>query len=165
MTMRCYECHKVHERRAHRGAGQVGRLRGIALTAVHLVLAGLVVQGQTTGKQESPLVIPSMAGQDLYSFYCASCHGTDAKGKGPVASALLVAPANLTRLARLNRGVFPRDRVFAFIANGGTMPSGVHGSNEMPIWGPIFVSLDPSDRRAVMRIENVVQYLESIQAK
>ena len=106
-----------------------------------------------------------MAGQDLYSFYCASCHGSDAKGKGPVASALRVAPANLTRLARRNRGVYPRDRIFAFIANGGTMPSGVHGSHDMPIWGPIFVALDPSDKRAVMRIENMVQYLESIQEK
>jgi hypothetical protein len=35
----------------------------------------------------------------------------------------------------------------------------------MPVWGPIFMALDPSDRMTVIRIENVVQYLETIQIK
>jgi hypothetical protein len=36
----------------------------------------------------------------------------------------------------------------------------------MPVWGPIFIALDPSDDRlALIRVENVVQYLESIQTK
>ena len=130
-----------------------------------LALATLVVRGQTTGPRPVPLVIPSMAGQDLYLFYCATCHGRDAKGKGPVASALKVAPPDLTLLARRNGDTFPRASVFNFVANGGSTPSGAHGSKEMPVWGPLFVALDPSDTRAVMRIENVVQYLESIQAK
>jgi mono/diheme cytochrome c family protein len=135
------------------------------------VMLGLVVlgasrgAGQVTGPQRAPLVIPSMFGQDLFGFYCATCHGLDAKGNGPVASALKTHPPDITLLARRNRGTFPRDRVIAFIANGGTMLSGAHGSSQMPIWGPIFVALDPSDTRATIRIENVVQYVESIQSK
>ena len=141
-------------------------VRMTAVTAVYVVLAGaLAAGGQTTGPKNPPLVIPSMAGQDLFAFYCATCHGLDAKGHGPVASALKVAPANLTLLTRRAGGTFPRDRIFGFIANGGNTLSGAHGSNAMPVWGPIFVALDPSDTRAVIRIQNVVQYLESIQAK
>jgi hypothetical protein len=35
----------------------------------------------------------------------------------------------------------------------------------MPVWGPIFQALDSSDERARARIENVIAYLMSIQAK
>lgn len=126
---------------------------------------GMTAASQTTGPRNQPLVIPSMAGQDLFSFYCATCHGRDATGNGPVAAALRVSPPNLTLLARRNSGRFPRERLVSFIAGGGTMLSGAHGSAEMPVWGPIFVALDPSDRLAVLRIENIVQYLDSIQAK
>jgi mono/diheme cytochrome c family protein len=124
-----------------------------------LVAASPIAQGV-------PLVIPSLAGQDLYSFYCATCHGGDARGNGPVASALKTPPPDLTRLARRNGGNFPRGRVVQFVAGGGTTLRGAHGSTEMPVWGPIFTVLDPSDERwALIRIENIVQYLESIQVK
>ena len=97
---------------------------------------------------------------------CATCHGADAKGHGPVAAALITPPPDLTRLARRNGGSFPRVRVGQFIAGGGTTLRGAHGSTEMPVWGPVFRALDPSDeRRVLIRIENVVQYLESIQGK
>jgi mono/diheme cytochrome c family protein len=119
---------------------------------------------QTTGQRTPSLVIPSMAGQDLFSFYCSSCHGRDGKGKGPMAAVLKVPPADLTALRRRNGGIFPKERLVGFVAGGGTMLSGAHGSNEMPVWGPIFMTLDPSDRLAVIRIENVVQYLETIQS-
>jgi mono/diheme cytochrome c family protein len=39
-----------------------------------------------------------------------------------------------------------------------------HGSDEMPVWGPIFRGLDPSDTRVKQRIENVVAFIESLQA-
>ncbi len=119
---------------------------------------------QTTGQRTPSLVIPSMAGQDLFSFYCSSCHGRDGKGKGPMAAVLKVPPADLTTLRRRNGGIFPKERLVGYVAGGGTMLSGAHGSNEMPVWGPIFMTLDPSDRLAVIRIENVVQYLETIQS-
>jgi hypothetical protein len=40
-----------------------------------------------------------------------------------------------------------------------------HGSSDMPVWGPIFRSLDPNDRMNRVRIANIVTYLESIQGK
>jgi hypothetical protein len=36
----------------------------------------------------------------------------------------------------------------------------------MPVWGPIFKALDPNDERLVLvRLDNIVRYLESIQVK
>ena len=145
--------------------GRVTFFAGVA-GAIGLAACGaLAAARQTTGPRNPPMIIPSMAGQDLFSFYCSSCHGRDAKGNGPVAPALKVPPPDLTLLTRRNSGTYPRQRLVGFIAGGGITLSGAHGSSEMPVWGPIFVTLDPSNRLAVIRIENVVQYLESIQAK
>jgi hypothetical protein len=35
----------------------------------------------------------------------------------------------------------------------------------MPVWGPVFRSLDPSDARVQVRIANLIAYLDAIQAK
>ena len=141
-------------------------MMALVMSVLSAVSALLMLAEPSPTAQSVPRTIPSLAGQDLFSFYCATCHGGDAKGHGPVASALNTPPPDLTRLARRNGGSFPRARVVQFIAGGGTTLRGAHGSNEMPVWGPIFRALDPSDERmALIRIENVVQYLESIQGK
>ena len=38
-------------------------------------------------------------GANLFQHFCASCHGVDAKGGGPMAPVLLVQPADLTTLS------------------------------------------------------------------
>lgn len=111
-------------------------------------------------KQTSPV-----SGKEMFTQYCAACHGTDAKGTGPAAPALKTAPADLTTLAqRSHDGKFPRDRI-AMLLKSGTGPS-AHGSSDMPIWGPLFRSLDPTHDIAVeQRIKNLNDYLASIQAR
>lgn len=142
------------------------RIMALAVCVLSVASALVMLAEPSPTAQSVPRAIPSLAGQDLFNFYCAPCHGGDAKGHGPVASALNMPPPDLTRLARRNGGSFPRVRVVQFIAGGGTTLRGAHGSPEMPVWGPIFRALDPSDERLVLiRIENVVQYLESIQGK
>jgi mono/diheme cytochrome c family protein len=110
-----------------------------------------------------PLVGESMYGPDLFDLYCATCHGRDGKGAGPVAQSLKTPPSDLTLLARRNGGLFPRGRVKAAIAGGTATPS--HGSVDMPVWGPIFRGLDPSDARVEVRINNLVSHVASIQQK
>ena len=139
--------------------------QGVAL-AVSLALpidSAAQQQGAVRGAPP-PLVIESMAGRDLFDFYCASCHGKDGKGGGPVAGALKSRPADLTNIASSSAGLFPRERLIAFIANG-ERPVAAHGSADMPVWGPIFQGLDPSQVRTKVRIENLVSYLESLQRK
>jgi len=48
-------------------------------------------------------------GRTEYLSSCAACHGTDAKGSGPVSKELKTPPADLTILAKNNNGVFPYD--------------------------------------------------------
>ncbi len=58
---------------------------------------------------------PARTGKDTYSDLCAGCHGASGKGDGPAASALDVAPTDLTMLAARNGGVFPKVEVMAKI--------------------------------------------------
>jgi mono/diheme cytochrome c family protein len=102
-------------------------------------------------------------GPDVFAFYCAPCHGADGKGRGPVAAALKTPPADLTGLSRRNGGVFPRREVQAFVTNG--RPVSAHGSSDMPVWGPTFRALEPSDPLVKARLKNVVDYLASLQVK
>jgi hypothetical protein len=48
-------------------------------------------------------------GQLEYQSFCASFHGSDAKGNGPSAAQIGVQPSDLTQLAKKNGGVFPRE--------------------------------------------------------
>jgi mono/diheme cytochrome c family protein len=120
---------------------------------------------QTTGKPLPPLVIESMSGRDLYDFYCASCHGRQGHGDGPTAPALKTLPPDLTTLARRGGGAFPAGRVLALVTHGEPLPTPAHGSKEMPVWGPVFLALDPSDTRTKVRISNIVDYVAALQAK
>jgi mono/diheme cytochrome c family protein len=137
-----------------------------AFVAVAMVSAAadLGTAGQRTGRTPPLLVIPSLAGSDLFHFYCASCHGQGGKGDGPVASALNRRPPDLTTIAKRAGGRFPTDRVVQFVS-GDREPSSAHGSTDMPVWGPIFQALDPQDKLNRIRIENVVSFVESIQSK
>ena len=119
--------------------------------------------GQKSGPAIPPPVSESMYGPDLYRHYCATCHGRDAKGDGPAAGAMKVPPPDLTALARRQNGVFPAVEVEAVIRGGTAVTS--HGSGEMPVWGPIFRALDPSDARVKVRIASLVAHIESIQLR
>ena len=68
-------------------------------------------------------------GRTLFQGYCATCHGSDARGDGPMSAILEVLPADLTALAADNEGVFPVARAVmridgrdALLAHGGPMP-------------------------------------------
>lgn len=120
---------------------------------------------QPTERKVPDLVIRSMAGRDLFNFYCASCHGVDGKGGGHVAPALKTRPPDLTTLAERNGGVFPAAKVEEVIRGGKRAAAAAHGSSDMPVWGPIFRGLDSRKEVNDARIENLVKFIESIQVK
>jgi hypothetical protein len=142
-------------------------MRRLSVVTAAITLCGLAGLAAPQDRQTvpPPLVIHSMFGSDLYKFYCASCHGQNAKGGGPVAYTLKSEPPDLTRLALRNGGVFPRARVEAIIEGRSDPPLAVHGTREMPVWGPIFSGLDASDAANRTRIGNLVDYLQSLQVK
>jgi mono/diheme cytochrome c family protein len=107
------------------------------------------------------------SGSEMYSAYCAVCHGATGTGNGPAASAFAKPPINLTMLAKNNNGNYPDGRVDLVLRFGTSVPA--HGNIQMPVWSTLFHSLksgDPPDSGVqTMRIHNLVEYLRSIQAK
>jgi len=106
-------------------------------------------------------------GKVLYQWYCASCHGINADGAGPMAPVLLVQPTDLTGLSAASGGVFPIVRVMQRI--DGRDPLVSHGS-QMPVYGPIFQGNDvalktPSGQPVLMgrSVADLVLYLQEIQ--
>jgi mono/diheme cytochrome c family protein len=104
------------------------------------------------------------SGSDMYLAYCASCHGTKGLGDGSVAEHLKAAVPDLTTLAKQNKGVFPTQRVSQIIQGEGGLKT--HGLQDMPVWGPVFRSLNNSQEPVVrMRVTNLTKHIESLQAK
>jgi mono/diheme cytochrome c family protein len=91
----------------------------------------------------------ALAGETIFNYRCAACHGRDGRGDGPAADALVAAkPADFTQDTLLAR----RDwaAVSTRIHEGGQK---VHGSS-MPPWG-IVLSED--------EIQDLIAYLGTFQ--
>lgn len=105
-----------------------------------------------------------VSGAEMFKEYCAVCHGPEGKGDGPAATALKVPPPDLTTLAQRHDGKFPDDYVANVLRNGVKAPA--HGSSEMPVWGPLFLTMNRMDDTQVkLRISNLTNYIKSIQKK
>ena len=131
-----------------------------------LILGACVAEGQdkpAIAKGPTPRTIAA-SGKQTYMQYCASCHGIDARGEGPAAFVLKTPPPDLTTLAKRYDGKFPHEYVSDVLRFGTRILS--HGSSDMPIWGPIFGSLDNYNEPAVRkRIKDLSDYLASLQQK
>jgi mono/diheme cytochrome c family protein len=137
-------------------------LKMISVLAM-LVAVGMCAQTPPNTQEQLERLIYSVKGPDLFRAHCAACHGEDAKGSGPLASALKSKVPDLTVLAKNNSGQFPSAGVRRMIAGDKVAVS--HGSREMPIWGPIFHQIESDQDFGNVRLENLVKYLESIQQK
>lgn len=132
------------------------------LLAVNVSIAAGRPAAEAQRPQTPPLVISSLSGADLFQFYCATCHGRGGKGDGPVVSSLKKQPPDLTTIAARHGGHFASEEILRFVAGDDVIVS-AHGSRDMPVWGPIFYSLEPHDRLTRIRLENVVRYIETLQ--
>lgn len=101
-------------------------------------------------------------GRKLYNQYCASCHGMDAKGSGPVAASLKTAPSDLTTIAKRHDGKFNPIHVQQNINGENDVPA--HGTKDMPVWGAYFRSTR-GQSVATLNIYALTKYLEAVQAK
>lgn len=133
---------------------------------MRLVLACLTLAGLSA----APLLAQDAEhGRALFQTHCATCHGADADGQGPLAPALVLQPVDLTTLASRNGGAFPLERVINRI--DGTDPLVSHGS-PMPVFGPYFDGVAntpmklPNGQPILVSqpIADLVGYLQSLQA-
>lgn len=110
-------------------------------------------------KQTSPA-----SGAEMFTSYCAACHGKDGKGDGPAAGALKVPATDLTTLTSKNGGKYPSMKVSSVIRGEDVLAA--HGSRDMPVWGKLFWSIsEGSDAEVLQRVANLNKYIEGMQVK
>jgi mono/diheme cytochrome c family protein len=133
------------------------------------LLAAVAATG--VAAQQRPAAQRDM-GKIEYETNCASCHGMQGKGDGPLKPFLTRSAPDLTQLARGNGGVLPVSRIYSVI-EGSTEPS-AHGTRDMPIWGREYktraaeyyqeMPYDP-DTFVRARVLSLVDYIARLQAK
>jgi mono/diheme cytochrome c family protein len=143
-------------------------LKNLFLIAFAAVVAvGIGYADQSTANVVVPVnKTRANDGKQMYVNYCAPCHGVDGKGNGPVSEALKIPPTNLTLLSRNNGGKYPAMHVEAILQFG--TENSAHGTSKMPVWGPVLDKMEPNGTGpnvGVLRISNLSNYLEAIQAK
>lgn len=123
--------------------------------------AGQPAEGQTGLSVE--------LGEHDYRTYCAACHGVGGAGDGTVAEFLTIPAPDLTKLKKMNGGIFPRERILEVI--DGRAAVKVHGPRDMPVWGDWFMTearageVAPEAREIVVqdRIDALIAYIETLQ--
>jgi len=119
-------------------------------------LSGAATPAGKPEVKKTPIEQTSAAsGKEMFAPYCAPCHGAEGKGHGPAASAMKAPATDLTQLAKSHEGKFPAHQVRATWRFGSGPAS--HGSADMPVWGPLFRSLDKyHDAVVQQRTNNLV---------
>jgi len=115
---------------------------------------------------QSKVVIPigptsPADGKQMYTNYCAPCHGVDGRGHGPAASSLKSPATDLSNLAAANGGKFPVAHLISVLRYGLDHPAA-----EMPEWNRIFTRMTQANSMIRdQRTSNLVDYLRTLQAK
>ena len=149
------------------------KLPAFVLTGLFLIgVGGMMSAGHWTamaqeqaGLKKVPITRSNPAsGKQMYSDYCAACHGAQGRGDGPAVEYLKTPPPDLTQMAQHNGGKFPALKVNGILRFG--VGNHAHGTTDMPVWGPLFRSVDLRDETQTnLRITNLTDYLQQMQKK
>jgi mono/diheme cytochrome c family protein len=133
------------------------------ITIVVLGLAVLLVSDSVSSS--SSVSANNERGRRLYLQYCASCHGVDGKGHGPVTRDLSKPLPDLTQIEK-KEGQFPASRIKLVIAGEvGETEIRAHGTKDMPVWGKVFKYVRGDKGIARLDLYALTMYIESIQQK
>ena len=134
------------------------RALSIAAAATCLALAGVAMAFDA-------VTLDDYSGEELFDRFCASCHGSEAHGDGPVAASLNVSVPDLTMIAA-RYGEFP-SMLVRDVIDGRGIDKRAHGTRTMPVWGFEFWVEEGGDvnaQRAVRdAINKLVEHLRSVQ--
>lgn len=139
-------------------------LKRLLISSLFAALA--VTMGHALDRNASKIVIPigqtnPADGKQMYTSYCAPCHGVDGRGHGPAASALKVPATDLSQLAAKNGGKLPETHLVAVLRFGVE-----HTASQMPVWNQMFAHMNnmaPMIRE--QRTTNLITYLRTLQVK
>jgi len=138
----------------------------LAVLLVLTVASGALMAQEKPGKELKLVTVaysePTSA-THMYKNYCAVCHGTEGRGDGPAVGFLKTPPPDLRTLAQRNHGRYPANYVSETMRLG--TGSHAHGTIDMPLWGPLFRTLDTNQALGELRIHNLTVFIESLQQK
>jgi hypothetical protein len=136
-------------------------IRGWSLLAV--AAGGMGVGGAAVAFEA--VTLADYSGEELFDRFCASCHGSGARGDGPVSRSLNVAVPDLTTIG-LRYDAFPAGLIRDVI-DGRGIDKRAHGTRTMPVWGYEFWVEEGGDvvAQTAVRdaINKLVDYLRSVQ--
>jgi mono/diheme cytochrome c family protein len=132
-----------------------------------------VIASLLTVTAHSWALTPLERGRTEFDHQCASCHGTTAKGDGPLRPFLVKPPSDLTTLAQRHGGKLPEQQLREMIDGRAMNEPGPHGVREMPVWGQRFredaqqtrLGRWKPERKVRERLDALVTYLQSVQVK
>ena len=128
------------------------------------LLLVLIANGQEAKVKKAPATyVAPVNGEQLYTHYCASCHGTDLKGGGPAAKSVAGPVPDLTTMAQRNHGQFDSQKVVQIV--NGTMDTPGHGTKDMPVWGVVLPQVYPNKTVSDMAINHLVEFIRQRQVK
>jgi len=127
------------------------------MAAALVALAGSTALGQDYS---------GFTGAQLFAQFCASCHGTQGRGDGPVAPTLKIEVPDLTRLVKREGDSFPVEQVRRIV--DGREVFAAHGARRMPVWGYEFATATASEpasgaENAAQTIGRLVDHLKTLQ--
>ena len=98
----------------------------------------------------------------LFRLHCASCHGEDGKGDGPMVEHLRLTPADLTALSNRIGGY---SEAWLTEVIDGREEVRAHGQREMPVWGMTFYwrSGEQREQDTEAMIDDLVRYVIELQ--
>jgi mono/diheme cytochrome c family protein len=139
------------------------RLTGLLIGV--LLMGQGIATSQTTGRvlKRVPVSYSDPAsGKQMFTDYCAVCHGRDGKGGGPAVEFLKTPPPDLTTMARRHNEKSVKLHVQTILRQG------VEGNAEqealsMPHWSAAFSRTHSVRGLAELRMHNLANYVESIQ--
>lgn len=160
--------------------GRIGGVRPPPIAAAALLVACAIAapacaQPSVPTPSAVPAAeLPSMLERGRLEFEsnCATCHGMEARGDGPMRPFLARVPSDLTTIARRRGGTFPRSEIADLIDGRGMTEPGVHGTREMPVWGRVYRDQSEAQTRGTPfpaewgvrgRILALAEYLQSLQ--
>ena len=110
-------------------------------------------------------VYDEYSGEETFERFCASCHGVEGRGDGPVAPALPITVPDLSTLQQRQGDEFPAATLRKII--DGREIVIYHGTRYMPVWGYEFWVEEGADEAAEKSVEtiidNLIDYIESLQ--
>ena len=134
-------------------------------SSLHLLVCAVVAFSSLVGFRAQAQAFGEYSGAETFHRFCASCHGTEGTGDGPVAVAIPISVPDLT-LLRERRGDQFRALALRRIIDGRDAVI-YHGTRYMPVWGYEFWVEEGADEAAELRVQmivaNLVDYIVSIQ--